>query len=160
MQPIVPGLRPAPTRRFAISYDTVPALARRVLAVRPDAAVVLVGDGVLDVRFGRCRLRTPLTNLAEVVTGRLRPTRSVIGMRLSPDGRGLVVGTGRGARRPGAPDGLVRVAFRRPVSAIGPAAVVLRIRWVAIAATHLDDLAAALAHAGTGNDDLARSCRT
>ncbi len=144
MLPIVFGPQSArvPPQRFPIDYDLAPVVVQRLLAVRSSTAAVLVGDEMIDIRFGRLRLCSPLTNVADVATGLPHGGWSIIGVKFSADGQGLIVGS-RGRREPGDPSGPVRVQFRRPVSAVGPA-VVLRARWIAITTASPDALAAAL----------------
>lgn len=146
MWPAVCGPQHArvPPSRFPIAHDSMPPAVRHLLALRPDTAVVLVGDGMLDIRFGRFRLCTGLANLADVATGEARLSRSMIGFRLCPLGHGLILGTCRTACSSPEALGSVRVRFRHAVSTVGPA-VVLRTRWVAIATAGPTDLVAALA---------------
>jgi hypothetical protein len=71
------------------------------------ARVEVTDDERLDVRFGPLRLRTPLANVAAAdVTGPY-PAWRVLGVRPSPGGGGLTLGTAteRGAR----------IRFRDPV---------------------------------------------
>jgi hypothetical protein len=63
----------SPPRRFGFDFDAPYARAARPFGVRPDRAWVDVGDGRLDARYGRWRVRTPLSNLKSVqLTGPYR----------------------------------------------------------------------------------------
>jgi hypothetical protein len=71
-----------------------------------------VEGGVLDVRFGLLRLRTPVANVADVtVTGPYHPLK-VLGVRLSASDLGLTFGT---TAHQGA-----CITFVRPVSGVLP----------------------------------------
>jgi hypothetical protein len=60
---------PSP-RRFPFAFDPRYERAARPFGVRPDRAWVDVGDGWLDARYGRWRLRTPLANVRSAeITG-------------------------------------------------------------------------------------------
>jgi hypothetical protein len=81
------------TRRFAFLHDPRFVLPLRALGVTPATCWVEVGDEVLEARFGRMRLRTPLANIADVsVSGPYRWFKAV-GPRLSLADRGLTFGT-------------------------------------------------------------------
>ena len=142
MLPIVYGHQHAqtPPAQFPIAYDRMPALARHLLAVRPDTALAVIDDGVLELRFGRCRLVTQLANVAAVETERPDIEASVIGIRLSPRGKGLIIGTERGSSGSG---GTVCMRFRRLVSVVAPT-VVVRCAWIAVITSSPTELAAAL----------------
>lgn len=103
--------------RFPFSVDPRYRRASKPFGVRPDEAVVLVGDGRLDARFGRWRLQTPLPNVADVeVTGPFRFLKTAGPPRLGITDLGLTFAT-NGERG-------VLITFREKVKAIDPTGLV------------------------------------
>lgn len=79
--------------RFPFRFDPWARVPLALLGIREDTSGVVVDDGVLDARFGRWRVRTPLANVAGTCrTGPYRLHR-VVGPRLSLADRGLTFGT-------------------------------------------------------------------
>ncbi len=80
----------------------------RLFGVQPSNAWVEVGVDDLDARFGRWRVRTPLTNVTAVaVTGPYRMFKTAGPARLAITDRGLTFATNG--------DRGVRISFGRPV---------------------------------------------
>lgn len=107
-----PGGSRDPVERFAFAF-TARSVLLRPSGVRPDTCEVLVGAGMLDIRFGRWRLCTSLRNVSAVeVGGRRRRPRAMLGVRRSPVELGVVFGSG--------PAVGACVRLHDPAAAIGP----------------------------------------
>ncbi len=101
-------------QHFPLAFEGQFAPLLRLLGVTPaNSGVTLTADDHLDVRFGRWRVVTPLTNVREVrVTGPYRWYRC-IGARGSLADRGATFGSST--------EGGVCLLFRQPVTALaGP----------------------------------------
>lgn len=99
--------------RFLFRFDPTYQRAARVFGVKPENAWVEVGDEHLDARFGRWRLRTPLTNVTHVEsTGPYAFLKTAGPARLAVTDRGLTFATNgeRGAL----------ITFEEAVSGIEP----------------------------------------
>jgi hypothetical protein len=91
---------------FAFSADERYRRWLWLFGVVPGRARIRVADGVFRARFGPCRVRTPVANIASVeLSGPYRPVRA-IGLRLGSD-RGLTMGT--------TPERGLCIRFHRPV---------------------------------------------
>jgi len=102
--------------RFAFDL-TGPLALLRLVGASQLTGHVDVEHGVLDVRFGLLRVRTPLRNVAAAeVTGPYSPLKS-LGVRLSLADAGLTLGTSTG---PG-----LCLRFERPVATSGLVAIPL-----------------------------------
>jgi hypothetical protein len=94
--------------RFEFAWADAYRGPARVFGITPSNAWVEVGDGELDARFGRWRVRTPLSNVGEVeVTGPYRFVKTAGPARLAVTDRGLTFAT-NGERG-------LRISFERPV---------------------------------------------
>ena len=113
---------------------------RLAFGVRPDRAVVRLGDGTIDIRFGRFNPRVPV---AEVVRWRIEGPWlwiTAIGVRMSLRHRDLSFC--------GSPRGGVRLDLRSPFR-YGP----LRVPAFYVGVEDLDGFAAALAALGIPGED-------
>ena len=54
--------------RFEFRWDPAHRRVARLFGITPERAEVTLKDGVLDVRYGRWRLRTPAANIARIRT--------------------------------------------------------------------------------------------
>lgn len=109
----------------------------RLFGVTPANAWVEVGETELDARFGRWRVRTPLSNVDEVaVTGPYRFFKTAGPARLAVTDRGLTFAT-NGERG-------LRISFRRPVRGLVPSDL-LRHPELTVTVADLDGLRRRLA---------------
>lgn len=100
----------------------------RLFGVTPDRAWVDVGRDELDARFGRWRVRTPLSNIAGAeVTGPYAYLKTAGPARLSVTDRGLTFATNG--------DRGVCISFQSPVTGIDRSG---RIRHPELTVTVLD----------------------
>jgi hypothetical protein len=133
------------TTRFPIRLGARSRPLLRLFGARPDNAWVELGEE-LDARFGRFRVRTPLTN---IVSWRIEgPWRwiTAIGVRRSIRHADVTFG---GNHRGG-----VRVDFREPVTLSR-----LRVPALYVTVEDLEGLAAALAARGIPGEDARRPPR-
>jgi hypothetical protein len=80
--------------RFRFRFDPRYARAARVFGVKPENAWVDVSPDDLDARFGRWRLRTPLTNVSQIEpTGPYAFLKTAGPARLAVTDRGLTFAT-------------------------------------------------------------------
>jgi hypothetical protein len=94
--------------RFEFAWADAYRRPAGLFGVTPANAWVEVGDSELDARFGRWRVRTPLTNVGEVeATGPYRFFKTAGPARLAVTDRGITFAT-NGERG-------LRIAFKRPV---------------------------------------------
>ena len=98
------------SQRFAFDFDPRFRRLLAVIGVRPDTAWVMLDDTHLRARFGRFRVRTPVTNLADVIITRDYRWYTAIGPRGSLADRGATFGTTTTAG--------VCVCFHEPVTAL------------------------------------------
>lgn len=116
--------------RPVLDESTWPFAVPRVLARLPGLhrlARVRIGGGMLDVRFGPWRVRTPMVNVRRAeVTGPFR-FWTALGPRLSLVDRGLTFGTSTAAG--------VCIRFDRPVPGLDPFG---RLRHPALTVTVAD----------------------
>jgi hypothetical protein len=99
--------------RFAFRFARTYRLPARAFGVGPATAFVDVGDGELDAHFGRWRVTTPLTNIADVaVTGPYAFLKTAGPARLAITDRGLTFATNG--------DRGVLISFRTPVRGLDP----------------------------------------
>jgi hypothetical protein len=102
-----------PPRRFEFDFDPRYERAARPFGVTPDRAWVDVGDGRLDARYGRWRLRTPLANVRSAqLTGPYRFAKTAGPARLAVTDLGLTFAS-NGRRG-------VLIRFHRRVGGIDP----------------------------------------
>ena len=81
-------------QRFHFRFDPAYQRAARVFGVKPENAWVDVDDAQLDARFGRWRLRTPLSNVTHVEsTGPYAFLKTAGPARLAVTDRGLTFAT-------------------------------------------------------------------
>lgn len=97
-------------QRFTFAFEPRFRRLLAVLGVRPDTAWVRLDDEWLTVRFGPFRVRTPVTNLADVMITRDYRWYRAIGPRGSLADRGATFGTSTAAG--------VCVCFHEPVTAL------------------------------------------
>ncbi len=131
--------------RFAIRLGARSQPLLRLFGARPDNSFVDLGDE-LDARFGRFRVRTPITN---IVSWRIEgPWHwiTAIGVRRSIRHADVTFG---GNHRGG-----VRVDFREPVTLSR-----LRVPALYVTVEDLEGLAAALAERGIPGEDARRLSR-
>lgn len=98
------------SQRFAFAFDPRFRRLLGVIGVRPDTAWVTIDDTWFTARFGRFRVRTPITNLADVMITRDYRWYTAIGPRGSFADRGATFGTTTAAG--------VCVCFHEPVTAL------------------------------------------
>src|SRR3954453_23981284 len=122
---------------FSFRFDPSYRAAALPFGVMPATASVTVDDGMLTVRFGLWRLRTPLTNVTGTeVTGPYSFVKTAGPAHLSFSDRGVTFAT-NGDR------GLC-IRFREPVPGIEPTGR-LRHPGVTVMVDDIDGLSAALA---------------
>ncbi|WP_181783883.1 hypothetical protein [Pseudonocardia pini] len=80
---------PQPVFRF----DTLARPVLALLGVRPATCGIRVDDGLLDVRFGRWRVRTPIANVVSAAESGPFAAWRALGPRLSLADRGLTFGS-------------------------------------------------------------------
>ena len=95
---------------FAFAFDPRFRGLLRLLGVRPENSRVTIDDEVFDARFGRWRLRTPVSNIEDVQVSRGYRWFKAIGPRGSVVDRGCTFGTNA--------DAGVCVCFHEPVGAL------------------------------------------
>lgn len=101
------------SRRFAFDFDPRYERAARPFGVTPDGAWVDVGDGRLEARYGRWRVRTPLANVRSAeLTGPYRFWRTAGPAHLGVTDLGLTFAS-NGRRG-------VLICFHRRVGGIDP----------------------------------------
>lgn len=107
---------PAP-RRFAFDFDPRYERAARPFGVTPERAWVEVGDGRLDARYGRWRVRTPLANVTSAeLTGPYRFWKTAGPAHLGVTDLGLTFAS-NGRRG-------VLIRFRRRVAGMDPFGII------------------------------------
>lgn len=100
-------------QRFSFAFDPRFRRPLALLGVRPATCEVTIDDDHFDARFGRWRVRTPVSNLADVMVTRDYRAIKAIGPRGSLADRGATFGS---STRAG-----VCVCFHEPVTALaGP----------------------------------------
>lgn len=82
-----------PSETFAFAFDPRFRGLLRLLGVRPGNSSVTIDDEHFDARFGRWRLRTPVSNLKDVQVTRGYQWFKAIGPRGSAADRGCTFGT-------------------------------------------------------------------
>jgi hypothetical protein len=97
-------------QRFAFHHDPRFALPLRLLGVRPSTCWVTLDDDDFEARFGPWRLRTPVSNLADICRTGPYHWFKAVGPRGSLADRGATFGT--------SPRGGVCVSFHEPVGAL------------------------------------------
>ena len=98
------------SQTFAFAFDPRFRGLLKLLGIRPENSWVTIDDEVFDVRFGRWRLRTPVSNLKDVQVTRDYRWFKAIGPRGSAVDRGCTFGSN--------PDAGVCVSFHEPVGAL------------------------------------------
>ncbi len=98
------------SHRFAFDFDPRFRRLLAMIGVRPDTAWVTIDDAELTARFGRFGVRTPVSNLADVIITRDYRWYTAIGPRGSFADRGATFGTTTSAG--------VCVCFHEPVTAL------------------------------------------
>jgi len=94
--------------RFDFTFADAYRRPAQLFGVTPSSAWVEIGDTELDARFGRWRVRTPLSNVGEVaVTGPYQLLKTAGPARLAITDRGLTFATNG--------DRGVRISFKTPV---------------------------------------------
>jgi hypothetical protein len=84
----------SPAERFEFAWAAPYRRAAGLFGIAPGQAWVEVDDEALEARFGRWRVRTPLSNIAEVaVTGPYRFLKTAGPPRLGVTDRGLTFAT-------------------------------------------------------------------
>jgi hypothetical protein len=122
--------------RFTFAFAEPYRRAARPFGITPSRAWVRVGDTELEARFGRWRVRTPLTNVAGVeITGPYRFFKTAGPARLAITDRGLTFAT-NGERG-------VLIHFRHPVSGLDPLGVIAHPE-LTVTVADVEGLAAAL----------------
>ena len=107
----------SPSRRFHFAFDPRYARAARVFGITQDNAFVDVGDGRLDARYGRWRVRTELENVSSAqITGPYRLIKTAGPPRLGVTDLGLTFAS-NGRRG-------VLIRFRGRVPGIEPRGIV------------------------------------
>ncbi len=107
---------PAP-QRFSFDFDPRYARAARVFGITSENALVEVGDGRLDARYGRWHVRTELENVASAeITGPYLLIKTAGPPRLGVTDLGLTFAS-NGRRG-------VLIRFRRRVPGIEPRGIV------------------------------------
>lgn len=102
--------------RFEFAFDPAYRRVQRPLGISRKTAWVEVGDETLGERFGLCRVRTPITNVADLeVTGPYAFWKTAGPPRLAITDRGLTFAT-NGER------GLL-ICFHEPVRGLDPLGV-------------------------------------
>lgn len=145
---------PVEPRYFRFAEQPPFSAAFRLLGVRAPVSGVRIDDdlGLLEVRFGPWRVRTPLANVDGVELGGPYPAREVLGARVSAADRGLTFGTGTAAG--------VCIRFHRPVAGIEPTGR-LRHPSLTVTVAQPERLAAVLdAHPHTGVHRLREDAAT
>ena len=97
-------------QRFAFAFDPRFRRVLAVLGVRPSTSWVVIDDDHFEARFGRWRVRTPVTNLSDVTITRNYQAIKAIGPRGSFADRGVTFGSST--------RGGVCVCFHDPVTAL------------------------------------------
>jgi hypothetical protein len=126
-----------PDTRFPFRFDPTYRRLARLFGVTPDRAWVDLDDDGLEARYGPWRVRTPVSNIADVeVTGPYAFLKTAGPARLAVTDRGLTFASNG--------DRGVCLSFRSPVSGIERSG---RIRHPELTVTVLDvdGLVAALA---------------
>jgi hypothetical protein len=101
------------TERFAFAFDPTYRRLSRPFGVTPQTAWVDIGGGLLEARFGRWCVTTPLDNVRGAeVTGPYALVKTAGPARLAITDRGITFAT-NGRRG-------VRIDFRTPVPGIDP----------------------------------------
>lgn len=95
---------------FAFAFDPRFRPMLRLLGVRPENSSVTIDDEHFDARFGRWRLKTPVSNLKDVQITRGYQWFKAIGPRGSAADRGCTFGSNA--------DAGVCVCFHEPVGAL------------------------------------------
>jgi hypothetical protein len=131
-----------PTQRFPIRIGHRSGWAARLFTATPETAYAEL-DGELDIRFGRFRFRTPVTNLDRWRIEGPFIWIKAIGVRRSVRGGDVSFA--------GSAHGGVRIDLREPVR-WGP----LRVPAVWVGADDLDGLAAELSRRGIPGLDARR----
>jgi hypothetical protein len=99
--------------RFDFAFAPAYRQFARAFRVTPETAWVEVGDETFEARFGPWRVRTPLTNIADVaVTGAYAFWKTAGPARLAITDRGLTFATNG--------DRGVLILFKRPVRGLDP----------------------------------------
>jgi len=112
MYPGEPTVQAIPAiQRFQFDFDPRYERAARPFGIRPDNAWVEVGDGLLEARYGRWRVRTGLENVSSArITGPYRFIKTAGPPRLGVTDLGLTFAS-NGRRG-------VLICFRRRVAGI------------------------------------------
>src|SRR3954451_783181 len=122
---------------FSFRFDPAYRVAALPFGVMPATASVTVDDGMLAVRFGVWRLRTPLANVTGTeVTGPYSFVKTAGPAHLSFSDRGVTFATNG--------DQGLCIRFREPVPGIEPTGR-LRHPGVTVTVDDIDGLSAALA---------------
>lgn len=124
-----------PAQTFAFAFDPRFRGMLRLLGVRPENASVTVDDESFDARFGRWRLKTPVTNLKDVRVTRGYHWFKAIGPRGSAADNGVTFGTNA--------DAGVCVCFHEPVGALVSKGI-LRHPGLTVTVADVDGLAEAV----------------
>lgn len=124
-----------PAQTFAYAFDPRFRGFLRVLGVRPGNSRVIVDDEYFDARFGRWRLKTPVSNLKDVQVTRDYRWFKAIGPRGSAVDRGATFGTNTEAG--------VCVCFQEPVGAL-ISKDILRHRGLTVTVADIDGLVEAV----------------
>jgi hypothetical protein len=103
----------SPIQRFQFDFDPRYQRAARAFGITPDNAFVEVGDGRLNARYGRWRVRTELENISSArITGPYSFIKTAGPPRLGVTDLGLTFAS-NGRRG-------VLICFRRRVAGIEP----------------------------------------
>ncbi len=99
-----------PSQTFAFAFDPRFRGMLKLLGVRPENSSVTIDDEFFDARYGRWRLKTPVSNLKDVQVTRDYHWFKAIGPRGSRTDHGATFGTNT--------DAGVCVCFHEPVGAL------------------------------------------
>jgi len=130
------------TQRFQFDFDPRYERAARAFGIRPENAWVEVGDGLLEARYGRWRVRTGLENVSSArITGPYRFIKTAGPPRLGVTDLGLTFAS-NGRRG-------VLICFRRRVAGIDRRGIA-RHGELTVTVAEPDELVGVLQAAGTG----------
>lgn len=105
------------TRRFSFRFDPAYRRLARLFGITPDRAWVELTDGSFEARYGRWRVRTPLSNVAGAeITGPYAFLKTAGPARLAVTDRGLTFASNG--------DRGVCVTFHSPVRGIAQSGLI------------------------------------
>lgn len=104
-------------QRFAFRFTTGHLRAARPFGITPERAWASVEHGEFSARYGRWRVRTPVSNIAAAsITGPYSPLKTMGPPRLGVTDGGMTFASNH--------DAGVELVFRRPITGVEPFGVV------------------------------------